>query len=62
MGTLRAPAQVFTTIKSRVDVGVTLLVIAQLPVSLTPARPASSVESALAERPARHLLFRVFRI
>jgi len=62
MATVRSAAQVISTIRPGADGAATLVVFAQLPALPTAARPASSFENGIAQRPAKYLLFQVFRI
>ena len=62
MATVRPAAQAFTTVKSGADRTAAFVAITQLPVALTPVQPTPSFQSATAQRPARYLLFQVFRI
>jgi hypothetical protein len=62
MASVRPTAQALTTVKSRADRAAALVVIAQLPAVVAPAKPAYRFECAFAQRRARYLLFQVFRI
>src|SRR5579863_3667524 len=62
MATGRPAAQALTTVKSRAYKAAAFVVIAQLPVALAPVQPTPPFESSSAQRPARYLLFQVFRI
>ncbi len=62
MATVRPATQVLITEKSKTDRAAALVVLVQFPTALAPSRPARSFESASAARPAKYLLFQVFRI